>query len=109
MTDHGCDLMLQIGDVPSQLQHGSKQKPLGRYLKSKLRERLGHDKKTPQEVLQKYSQEMHQLYEIALGDQTSKNPVVAAIQKKNVLVDLNKQKVLNLETKSKLFKKGQSL
>lgn len=109
MTDHGCDLMLQIGDVPHMLKHGSKNLPLDRYLKSKLRERLGHDKKTPDEVLQKRKTEMHELFKNALGDQASKNSTTLAIQKKNLLIDINKQNVLNLETKTKLYKKGHSL
>lgn len=109
MTEHGCDLIGNLGDIPTQLAHGKKMKPLGRYLSQKLRERLGHDKKVPLEVLQKNNQEMHELFKATLGDQISKNQTIRSIQKKNFLLDLNKQKVLNLETKSKLYSKKGSL
>lgn len=38
-------------DVPVSLAHGRKQLPLGRFLRRKLREKLGRDPKTPQEAL----------------------------------------------------------
>lgn len=97
--------LLNEGDVPSQLQHGQKKLPLGRYLKSKLREQYGFEKKeTPPEVLQNFREEMHQLFQDGL-----KSKAIKASQSfKNYLIDLNKQKVLNLETRTKIFtsKKG---
>lgn len=43
MTKHGSALVAQLGDVPLDLQHGSKKYPLGRFLRSKLREITGFE------------------------------------------------------------------
>lgn len=52
-TDFGADYILTTGDVPMELKHGPKSRPLGRYLRSKLRGAYGFkDTKTPQKVLQ---------------------------------------------------------
>ena len=56
-------------DVPMTLQHGSKQWPLGRYLRRKLRARLGRDENTPWEEIQKRKDEMQPLRETAWNDQ----------------------------------------
>jgi len=45
------DLDKTEDDVPVDLRHGSKQLPLGQYLRRKLREHMGKDAKTPLAVL----------------------------------------------------------
>lgn len=57
------DLSKTEGDVPVTLRHGSKEMPLGRYLRRKLRKYLGRDEKTPDHVLQKLAEEMQPLRE----------------------------------------------
>ena len=56
-------------DVPTSLQHGSKQWPLGRYLRRKLRARIGRDERTPFEEIQKRKEEMQPLREIAWNNE----------------------------------------
>ena len=56
-------------DVPTSLQHGNKKWPLGRYLRRKLRQRIGRDEKTPFEALQQYKEEMQPLREVAWNDE----------------------------------------
>lgn len=46
------------GDVPVVLRFGGKEYPLGRYLRGKLREMCGHDKKAPAGSLQKLANQM---------------------------------------------------
>jgi len=41
MTNVGAEALLRTGDVPMVLSHGGKKWPLGRYLRMKIRERLG--------------------------------------------------------------------
>lgn len=47
----GSSLMARERDVPSSLRYDGKRVPLGRYLRSKLRERMGMAKGCPDEVL----------------------------------------------------------
>lgn len=98
--------LLANGDVPSQLSYGKKNLPLGRYLKFKLREQYGFKdpQKCPPEVLETFRQEMHKLFE----DSYKAKAIKASQSFKNYLIDINKQKVLNMETRQKIYshKKG---
>lgn len=99
-TDAGCNSIIANGDVPTALKMGTRSLPLGRYLRSKIRKELGHDPKTPQELLLRLQEETAALITEALEKQENKSKSV-----KRILVDLNKQKVLNLETRLKIFSK----
>lgn len=52
-------------DVPVALRHGAKKKPLGKYLRRKLRLQLGRPENAPPEVLEKIEVEMQVLREAA--------------------------------------------
>ena len=56
-------------DVPTSLQHGTKQWPLGRYLRRKLRARIGRDENTPYEEVKKRQEEMQPLREVAWNNE----------------------------------------
>ena len=56
-------------DVPTSLQHGTKQWPLGRYLRRKLRARIGRDENTPYEEVRKRQEEMQPLREVAWNNE----------------------------------------
>lgn len=56
---------IESEDVPSALRHGRAVYPLGRYLKAKLREHMGHAKEVPQSVKDKMAEEMRPMREIA--------------------------------------------
>lgn len=86
------------GDVPSVLMHGKKKLPLGRYLRRKLREKLGRSPDAPESALQKYGTEMRVMFEDAFKDKE-----IPKTSLKNVLVYKNKQKVLNIEKRSNLY------
>lgn len=109
-TDHGCDEILNTGDVPQVLMHGSKRWPLGRYLRKKLREHLGFPETGGQEdKIKVWSMQMHQLLENLKGSEAwPKNPQFRRDAVKKLLLEFNKQRVLNMESKNKIFtKKGQ--
>lgn len=55
------DLHLTMEDVPAGLRHGSQIWPLDRYLRERLRERIGRDKKTPQSVKDRKAAELQAL------------------------------------------------
>lgn len=58
-------------DVPLTLQHGTKQLPLGRYLRRKLRTFIGRDANTPKEVLEQQKQELQTVREDAWANKKS--------------------------------------
>lgn len=103
----GCDALARVGDVPHHLLLEKKQLPLGKYLRGKLRETLHFpDKKTPQASLDEWKAEMQKLHEDHKATSATK-----ALSKyldkrqhfKQYLIDKNAQKVLQLETKNKIF------
>jgi len=105
VSEHGASSIIERGDVPSVLQHGKKKLPLGRYLKRKLREELGFKEIGAQEsTLLELQVEMSVLFEDALSNPENKSKSL-----KQILIDMNKQKIANLESKSKIFDKRKSL
>lgn len=52
-------------DVPTSLQHGKNKWPLGRYLRRKLRARIGREENAPIETVQQRQEEMQSLRQIA--------------------------------------------
>lgn len=97
----GADDLLNSGDVPSVLRHGSKKMPLGRYLRNKLRESAGlNTEKIKEENLKKFKQEMQSMFENCFS-----NPKNKSKSFKKVLLEENKQKVSNLESRENIYKK----
>lgn len=86
------------GDVPVSLTHGSKSMPLGRYLRGKLRNVLAIPEKGEREKLSDYAASLREMYAKAgYGEE------VASYKKTTV------QKILNLEARFKIHKKGPKL
>jgi len=52
-------------DVPTHLRHGGRLHPLGRYLRRRLRERIGRDTKAPMEAVEAQRERLRPLREIA--------------------------------------------
>lgn len=103
-TEYGADIIIQNKDVPSNLQHGKKSMPLGRYLKSVLRKEVGIDEeKAKQENVKRYSLEMFDVLEVIYGDEKSSRKSL-----KQVIVKNSEQKALNQRARFKIFadKKG---
>lgn len=107
-TDQGIRFIEKFGDVPHVLQYGKKTYPLGRYMRSKIREYLGHDPKTPQEILNEKAKELLVLYE-------SKEHLARGLSPRSpqfrqaALYQANKQKILTLEVREKIFKSKEKL
>lgn len=104
-SEHGVKLLEQ-GDVPSVLKHGKKSYPIGRYLKRKIREKMGwKETGCPKEILQVMREENIQEY---IQDRNSK--ALAEIKgQKEFLLHKNTQAVRRLESRNKIFntKKGE--
>lgn len=91
--------------IPSVLKHGKKARPLGRYLKRLICEKLGFDPKAESEKnISSFEFEMRELYEKVLSNPENCSLSLAAIVEKQ-----NKQKVLNLESRQKLYGKRRKL
>lgn len=101
-TDFGRELLEREKDVPQILAHGRRKLPLGRYLRGKLREKMGMEKNTPEEVLQQIKNEMCKLYLDYRYDE--KTPKKEKLGQKEWLLRENKQRVLSLEARTKLYK-----
>jgi len=87
-------------DVPNTLRHGAKEMPLGRYLRQKLRERIGRDKKEPPEAAKARKEEMQVLRDRAFNNSQSLSSVVA---------EEYKGKVANIEARNKIFRQKRSI
>lgn len=61
----------RAGDVPVTLRHGSRELPLGRYLRRRLRKMIGKEENTPAEVLAEIAEAMRPLRETAFDASVS--------------------------------------
>lgn len=82
-------------DAPHALLHGKKQKPLGRYLRGKLREKLGKENKTPETTLQQMEEKMRPVRTYAFNHSRS-------FQK--TITEVFEQDRLNQSAKLEIFK-----
>lgn len=105
-SDAGLQFLTDCGDVPHALRNGSKIVPLGRYLRGLLRKelRISVDGTSPKEVVQTYWKKMW-----AMRKEAENDPARKAQSFKQYLVDINAQKIFNLETRTKIFAGKDSL
>lgn len=103
-TRHGTDEFHLTGDVPNVLQHGRRKLPLGRYLKGKIRDEIGMPDSARKEASYAYDKEMSELFKASLND-----PKHSTKSFRQILIDLNLQKVRNLESKQKIHQQGKTL
>lgn len=106
----GCDALAVSPDVPDHLLLDRKKLLLGRYLRSKLREKLNFpDKKITPEALALWKEEMLKLRKEAKESSGISPERTGDLAFKFWLINQNAQKVLQLETKHKIFTKKGSL
>lgn len=103
-SPEGQDLLMVEGDVPRALRHGGKLMPLGRYLRRKLREKIGRLPSTPTGSLQSYGAELRLMFEEALKDEAFK-----ASPLRKIFVDKDVQKIRNIESRAKLYSQEKKL
>lgn len=105
MTDAGVLSIEENHDVPTILRHGKKELPLGRYLRKKLRERIGlNEDLISEENAEKFRLQMLEVQERAFTDK--RNPTASF--KEQIKIE-SQQKILEMETRLKIYKKGGSL
>lgn len=89
-----------LPDAPASLQHGTRKLPLGRHLRSKLRTYIGKEPGAPQSTIDELQAQLQPLRETAFNNSESF---------KKTVVEAHDQKVLNAETKAKIFKQRKTL
>jgi hypothetical protein len=100
-TNDGCDLLAELNDVPDIVKIGGKEMLLGRYLKNKLRQRIGVNETHVEEKMQKLREEKIAEY-LAYREEVPKEK---ALSQKEFLIDKHLQKVRNLEKRMSLKNK----
>lgn len=73
LSDYGLTSMKQKGDVPHVIKIGGKEVPLDRYIRGKIREKIGANKETPRKALEKYGEEMRGVFKEVLDMAVKKN------------------------------------
>jgi len=97
-THQGAALLEATGEFPRALCHGTRSLPLGRYLHSKLSRYYGADTDENQKVnMQRFAQEMRELFEAARFDPVQKKKTARAL-----INEMNVQPILNMETRFKI-------
>jgi len=71
------ELDTRLEDVPSALRHGNHERPLGRYLRGKLRTYVGKEASAPEATIKAMAEEMRPLREAAFNASRSFAEVVA--------------------------------
>jgi hypothetical protein len=105
LSDHGNYMLSENGDVPISLKHGSRSLPLGRYLRDRIRKEIGFNEEETNEFKEQYKKEMLALQNDFLASPQAKTQPSF----KHHLIAQDKQKVLNIENRSKIFRKEKSL
>lgn len=91
-------------DVPAALRHGSRLLPLGRYLRRKLRAYIGREEGAPQEVIDALQAQLSSMWDIE-----EKVPALRAAKYKEAVLQIDAQKVVQMERRNKVFKKRSTL
>lgn len=97
------DIETSEPDVPSALRHGSKNLPLGRYLKQQLRLMVGKEINAPEQVLAALAEQLHPLLESVR--EAKGHPLI----KRAAIREAFSQEAMNAKAKGLIFKKRGTL
>lgn len=93
-------------DAPVVLKRSGSPFPLGRYLRRIWREALGRSKDTPEHARKELVKNLHKLYEEDKVKALSEGVPRLFIDPKTVYIRNNRQKILSVEGRYKIFNKG---
>lgn len=100
LMEHGYDK--ELVDVPTTL-HG---KPIGTYLRRRLRTRIGRPKNAPPEALKQMEEKLRPLREAA---QAMAPKGHKQTQFKNLIIDVNEGRTIQIEARYRRFKRRSQL
>lgn len=95
LSEHGESYFLDNGDVPMTVLQGGAPKPLGRYLRRKLREKLGWSPDTPDAAFNDWLEKMLALRQDIAPDKK--------ISFKKILKEKSLQHSRNMQARNKLY------
>lgn len=99
-------------DVPVTLRHGSRQLPLGRTLRRKLREQIGKEENAPKETIDALTEEMRPLWEdTKAAHQASETKIPGALdfKFKEAVLKATEGKRVRFHARARIFKKRGSI
>lgn len=95
----------EVNDVGCVFKIGGKDVYIGKYLHAKFREAILGFKETPEASKRKFKEEMSRMLREA-KEEREKKPHHKIMNKRDYFVDMNKQRMLNMEKKYKMFSGG---
>lgn len=101
-TEFGCDLLSETGDVSNKIKIGNTSSFIGRYLRDKLRQRLGMEESHVQEIKDRKTKEMLELRQERFETVAKK---IGADRTYKYLKEEENQKCTNIETKFLIHQK----
>lgn len=109
--DEVASVLMELGldaapDVPAALTHGRSTWPLGRYLRRRLRTRIGRSPDAPKETIQQMEEKLRPVREAAHAMAPKGQ---RQTQFKNLLIELNEGKHINQEARHNRYKKKGNL
>jgi hypothetical protein len=107
-SSFGKSMLTDTGDVPAVIYQGGKPIFLDRYIRDKLRDAIGVNDATKEATKQAYSEKLLSLYEAALYD-PDVSPQKKPYSLKHFIEQRDKQKIINLKAKDKIYKKRRDL
>jgi len=106
-TEVGMNEFAKTGDVPIQLRLGRRVIPLGRYLRKKLRDEIGMPERLRDEVKKNYFLQKKIEMQLLLSDKGVDK--ASWFKRSHMVAEVNEQKIRNLEGRSRLHRKKDSL
>lgn len=107
-TTYGKELLIELGDAPDLIQIGGKDILLGKYLKNKLREKIGVSEETKKAKLSQLQKESVKEW-LEYLEKHSKTEVpykeIEYRSQRDFVVDQNIQKIRDVEKRHNTFKK----
>lgn len=115
-NDAGLRLLASLNDVPSSLSHGSKSFPLGRYLKGKLRYEMGFTRDLSDYEIQRWKESLdrERVHTESAKVSLLYNDYIDSTRSAEkswltYMEEMKQQKILNLESRFKLYSSQRSL
>jgi hypothetical protein len=110
-TDHGCDFMAELNDVPDIIKVCGKEMLLGSYLKNKLREKMGVTNEIKEEKMQILQKENEEEVKKLFWNEEKEAWKIGYSQRKlreqsykRYLIEQNKQRVREIEKRASFRK-----
>lgn len=109
-SEAGMDYFYENTDIPRVLKHNGKKWPLGKYLRDKILLDLKVSDDAKLQGFQKYQEEMRRLQKASEINPLFRNSAVSQeILLAHSHMEENRQKLINAESRSKLFQKGKKI